>query len=156
MTATPTDARTTAIAFRVGGQRYALGLDVVREIQQIVEFAGVPEDREGVLGIVDIRGEAVLAVDGRALLGLEPEPYTLDTPMLVVEGPAGRVALLVDVVDDVIELGGEDVVPAAGVTPYLSGLQSVVHGGEGLVVMLDVAELLAPLAGAEGEVHSDG
>ena len=73
------------VAFFLGGQRYALPIERVREIQQIVAFSEVPAGGAGVVGMVNLRGLVIPAIDMRRLVGLEPRAYTLETPMIIAE-----------------------------------------------------------------------
>jgi purine-binding chemotaxis protein CheW len=146
----------TAVTFRAGHQRYAVPIERVREIQKIVAFAEVPDENAMVIGMVDIRGEIVPVVDVRRLLGLPAEPYTLDTPMLVVSSTAGPVALIVDTVDTVAEMPAD----AAGAVPEMHSLASRVLGvhriDDELVFLLDIDALLEPVElPEEGRAQGD-
>jgi purine-binding chemotaxis protein CheW len=133
------------ITFWAGTQRYALPIDRVREIQQIVAFAEVPDETGLVLGMVDVRGEIVPVVDIRTLIGLPREPYTLDTPMIVMLGADGPVALIVDAVDTVVDLPAEDSGPAPAMHSLASRILGVHHLDDGLVFVLDADALLEPV-----------
>jgi len=130
------------ITFWAGTQRYALPIDRVREIQQIVAFAELPDETGLVLGMVDVRGEIVPVVDIRTLIGLPREPYTLDTPMIVMLGARGPVALIVDAVDTVIDLPAEGIGPAPAMHSLASRILGVHHLDDGLVFVLDADTLL--------------
>lgn len=132
------------ITFWAGTQRYALPIDRVREIQQIVAFAEVPDETGLVLGMVDVRGEIVPVVDIRTLIGLPREPYTLDTPMIVILGAGGPVALIVDAVDTVVDLPAEGAGPAPVMHSLASRILGVHHLDDGLVFVLDADALLEP------------
>ncbi len=93
-----------AVAFFLGGQRYALPLERVNEIQQIVAFSETPEGSSSVVGMVNLRGSVIPAVDMRILVGLDRQDYTLETPMIITETHGQTVALIVDEVQDVLEL----------------------------------------------------
>jgi len=154
---TATDIRAlTAVTFRVGSERYALPVERVREIQQIVAFADVPGGAGAVVGMVDVRGEIVPVVDARALIGMPPQPYTLDTPMIVALGPAGPVAFVVDAVDTVVELRADDAAAAPAMHPLASRIQAVHHLEDGLVFVLDADALLAPVDLSTDPQEADG
>ncbi|MDA3937367.1 MAG: chemotaxis protein CheW, partial [Actinomycetota bacterium] len=53
------------IVFVMQGQSYALPIAVVQEIQQIVEMAEVPSSVASVVGMVNLRGIVIPAVDMR-------------------------------------------------------------------------------------------
>ena len=130
------------VVFEVCGQRYAFALDDVQEIQQIVEFAKVPRAADGVLGMVNLRGQVIPALDLNERLGATPVRRSLETPMIVVRYRDGAVALVVDAVDDVLGL------PAGCLQapPPLHPLEFVMHGvarlDSGLVCVLDAGRLL--------------
>ena len=44
-----------AVAFFLGGQRYAVPIESVNEIQQIVAFSDVPYDGSAVVGMINLR-----------------------------------------------------------------------------------------------------
>ena len=142
-----TDTRLlTAVTFRVGTQRYAFSADRVREIQQIVAFADVPDESGLVMGMVDVRGDIAPVIDARSLIGLPAEPYTLQTPMIVVSGPVGPVALIVDAVDSLVELDAGEGGPAPALHSLASRILGVHHLDGDLLFLLDVDALLEPVA----------
>ncbi|MHB9005260.1 MAG: chemotaxis protein CheW [Coriobacteriia bacterium] len=132
------------IAFHLAGQRYGLPIDSVQEIQQIVSFS--QQNGSGaVVGMVNLRGEVIPAIDVRSLLGLEHLDYNVNTPMIICRSEQGLVALVVDEVEDVITLPFDCV----AVPPKLHNLADRMIGvcrlGTDLVYLLDVERLVAPL-----------
>jgi purine-binding chemotaxis protein CheW len=130
------------VAFFLGGQRYALPIERVREIQQIVAFSEVPAGGSAVVGMVNLRGQVIPAVDLRRLVGLEPREYSLETPMIIADVHGEPVALVVDEVQDVFELPADCMQDA----PALHGLSSKMIGvarlDDGLVYVLDIERLI--------------
>ncbi len=146
------------VAFHLGSQRYGLPIDSVQEIQQIVAFAEVPDESGAVLGMVNLRGQVVPAVDLRLLLGMEPRAYTLETPMVICRSGQGLVALIVDVVDDVTELPEGCLQPAPAMHSLAGRMVGVCRLEGGMVFLLDVDRLLEPVdldVCADGEVPTD-
>ncbi len=130
------------VAFHLSGQRYALPIGRVREIQQIVALSDVPEGVNGVVGMVNLRGQVIPAVDMRRLVGLEVREYTLETPMVITEIHGRVVALLVDEVEDVLEVP-EGAMQEAPPLHQLSGsMIGVVRLADGLVYVLDPDRLV--------------
>lgn len=141
-----------AVVFHLGSQRYGIPIEHVKEIQQIVAFSDVPADGLGVVGMVNLRGAVVPAIDVRRLVGMEDRAYTLETPMIVTRSGAHVVALIVDDVEDVVDLPG-GCLQAASPMHALSGkMIGVARLDSGLVYLLDVDRLLAQgLLGEEAE-----
>ena len=93
-----------AVVFHLGSQRYGIPIEQVNEIQQIVAFSDVPSDGFGVVGMVNLRGDVVPAIDVRRLVGMDELAYTLETPMIITRSGDHVVALIVDEVEDVVRL----------------------------------------------------
>jgi purine-binding chemotaxis protein CheW len=136
------DAVERVVAFFLGGQRYALPIERVREIQQIVAFSEVPAGGTGVVGMVNLRGQVIPAVDLRRLVGMEPKEYTLETPMVITDVDGDPVALLVDEVQDVFELPSGCMQDAPPLHQLSSKMIGVARLDDGLVYVLDIDRLL--------------
>jgi purine-binding chemotaxis protein CheW len=130
------------VAFFLGGQRYALPIERVREIQQIVAFSEVPAGGQGIVGMVNLRGQVIPAVDLRRLVGMEPKEYTLETPMVITDVNNDAVALLVDEVQDVFELPVGCMQDAPALHQLSSKMIGVARLDDGLVYVLDIDRLL--------------
>ncbi|MDP2234144.1 MAG: chemotaxis protein CheW [Actinomycetota bacterium] len=133
------------VAFHLGGQRYALPIGSVQEIQQIVALSEAHGGSDAVIGMINLRGSVIPAIDMRALLGLPHLEYRLDTPMIICRLGTGFVALVVDEVEDVLD------VPVGGLSapPKLHALGDrmigVCHLDTELVFLLSIEKLIAPL-----------
>jgi len=131
-----------AVAFILGGQRYALPIEVVREIQHIVAFSEVPSGGAGIVGMVNLRGNVIPAVDLRRFLGLEPRAYTLETPMIIAEYRDEVLALLVDEVEDVYELSPDCLQDPPALHQLSACMIGVARLADGLVYILDIDRLI--------------
>jgi len=138
------------VAFFLGGQRYALPIERVQEIQQIVEFSEVPSGGAGVVGMVNLRGNVIPAVDLRLLVGLPREDYTLETPMIMCRLRGHVVAVVVDEVQDVLELPEGCLQAAPPMHALSSKMIGVARLADGLVYVLDAEPLLEPMLAQGG------
>ncbi len=133
------------IVFHLADQRYSIGIDSVQEIQQIVAFSQVPSSGHGLVGMINLRGQVIPALDIRTLLGMTSQEYHLDTPMIICRSHGQLVALLVDEVEDVVGLP-EGCLAAP---PKMHGLADRMIGvcrmDNQLVYLLDVDRLLASI-----------
>jgi purine-binding chemotaxis protein CheW len=130
------------VAFFLGGQRYALPIERVREIQQIVAFSEVPSGSAGVVGMVNLRGNVIPAVDMRRLVGLKAREYTLETPMIIAEVQGEVLALLVDEVQDVFELPASCLQAPPALHELSASMIGVAPMGDSLIYVLDVDQLV--------------
>jgi len=90
-----------AVTFRLAGQLYGLRIEDIQEIQQIAELLPLPDSHPALVGLIEIRGRVVPAIDLRLLVGLEAAPYSLETPMIFCRVRDQLVCLIVDTVEDV-------------------------------------------------------
>jgi purine-binding chemotaxis protein CheW len=143
-----------AVVFHLGNQRYGIPIDHVKEIQQIVAFSDVPSDGVGVVGMVNLRGDVIPAIDVRRLVGMDELAYTLETPMIITRSGPHVVALIVDEVEDVVRLPDGCLQAASPMHALSSRIIGVCRLDDGLVYLLDVDRLLAQ--GLLGEEPEDG
>ncbi len=139
------------VAFFLGGQRYALPIGKVQEIQQIVALSEVPEIDDAIVGMVNLRGQVIPAVDGRRLIGLPSQPYTLETPMVICRYREDLVALVVDEVQDVLGLPAGCLQDAPALHALSAKMIGVARLSDGLAYLFDLEKLLEPaMAGGNG------
>lgn len=134
------------LTFRVGGERCALALSEALEIVEYRRLTRVPLAPAGVLGVFNLRGRVVPAADLARRIGLEAQP-TPRRCLIVVQAPEEEdgavIALLVDVVEDVVSLGRQAVqaAPSQGTPVRASALRGVAHE-RGLLHVLDLGQVL--------------
>jgi purine-binding chemotaxis protein CheW len=140
-----------------------MGLSIL-EVMQIIEHVAptrVPHLPKVIRGVINLRGSVVPVVDLSVKLGLETQPVTKRTCIVVVEtAEAGRLGIIADQVREVIELTAAEILPTPsfGVPvrgEYLIGLGKV---RDQLVLLLDSARVLSPaelLAASQAEMPAD-
>ena len=92
------------LLFGVGGRMCALELDTVREIVPFRRTTRLPGAPSFVTGLINLRGQIVMAIDLRRRLGL---PRRADGALpinVVIRTSEGGVSLLVDEIGEVIEV----------------------------------------------------
>jgi purine-binding chemotaxis protein CheW len=130
------------VVFRLGDQYYAFPLQCVREIQQIVAFSEVPTSG-GVVGMVNLRGQVIPALDVRRLVGIAARDYRLETPMVIAEVDGRKMALIVDEVQDVIEVPPEGLQEAPALHRLSAVMLGVARVDDRLAYVLDIDRLVA-------------
>jgi chemotaxis signal transduction protein len=132
-----------AVVFMLAGQRYALPIGAVQEIQQICAMSEVPETSPGIIGMINLRGLVIPAVDLRRALGMEALAFALQTPMVIARIGGDLVALVVDEVEDVAALPEGCIQPPGDFLDLADRLIGVCRLDNELVFLLDPARLLA-------------
>ncbi len=145
------EERALLVVFCLDGQRYAVPLNRVQEIQQIVALADIPDGSSSVVGMVNLRGSMVPAIDLRVRLGLPAKPWGLQTPMVFCAAGGGVVAFIVDSVEDVIEVSASAIQPPSRIYELADMLLGVAMPENEPVLVLDVDKVIPPMA-MTGEV----
>jgi purine-binding chemotaxis protein CheW len=128
---------------------YALSIESVVRIVEMVAITPIPRTNYAVEGVVNYHGETVPVVNLRRYLGLQIVPFGLDTHIIVVQiGDEGRMAgLIVDQVLDVLECSEAQIASPGDILPKGLGeapmLRGVVHTSQGVVLVLDVENLFS-------------
>lgn len=139
------EGRALLVVFRLDGQRYGLPLSRVQEIQQIVALAEIPDGSSSVVGMVNVRGSMVPAIDLRVRLGLPAAPWGLQTPMVFCRASGGVVAFIVDEVEDVIEVSAATMQPPSRLYELANMLLGVAMPDNEPVLVLDVDRVIPPM-----------
>lgn len=124
--------------FVVDGATYGVDVTCVQEALRDLPRTPVPLAGPAVAGLVNLRGQVVLALDLRARLGLPAGPA--ERMLVVVTAGADPVALLVDHVGEVVEVSGDQFEPPPGTlaAPLRSLLRGTYKLDGRLLLALDV------------------
>ncbi len=133
------------LTFSLDDTVYCLPVHQIREVTPWHRPEPVPSAPGIVEGIINLRGDIVTVVDGRALLGLaETEPGD-DTRIMTLELPGETLGLTVDNVREIIDVDPAQIEPPPHAQPAILG---TVQMDDMLVVALDTAYLSELSAGA--------
>ena len=94
-------------------ENYLFGISLleIQEVIQHLDITEVPLAPSVVQGLMNLRGQIVLAVDLRRQLELPERPAGMQPMNLVVRAGEEPVSLLVDEIADVVEVGDETFEP---------------------------------------------
>ncbi|WP_436792279.1 chemotaxis protein CheW [Amphritea atlantica] len=133
--------------FSIADELYAIDVMQVKEVLRYTDITPVPGARDGVLGIINLRGSVVTVVSSRTLFCLEDKEIDHNTRIIVVEFDDQEVlGILVDGVDEVINLPESETDRAPGVLREDSQrqfVQGVCYREEHLIILLDLDKMLA-------------
>lgn len=133
------------ITFYLGDLLLGINIHHVQEINRNLDMTLVPHAPSSVKGVINLRGEVVLVVDLRQVLGLPTAPLTRSSRNVIVKNGDEQIGLLVDRVADVVLASGEELDPMPA---NLRGMDqqyfsSVYKMDNGLLVILNVDVTLA-------------
>jgi len=133
------------IIFEVNKELYGLNIMKTESIERMTAVTKVPDSKEYVLGIINLRGDIIPVLSLRARVGLERyKEDTLDSRIIVVNSVEYRVGVAVDRVLEIVNIATESIQPAREIlfkndSQHLAG---VYESDYGIIMIMDVDGLL--------------
>lgn len=128
----PADDLVSLLCFRVGGRPFALRLEEALEVVPLAGFVPFPGATAGTLGLVAVRGEVSVVLDGRQLLSSLDDGSEPSCAVRLRAG-GGRLALAVDRVERVGAASAADLQPLDPGFAAADLVQSVTADGTAVV-----------------------
>lgn len=142
------DDAATYVTVEVAGQLFGIAIGRVREVFALERLTHVPLAAQDVVGVLNLRGRIVTAIDIRLRLGLPVRPFDDKTMAVGLDYKNEAFALIVDGVGDVMALTASDLVPPpATLDARWLNIVAGVHRLDGrLMLVLDVDRALETVA----------
>jgi purine-binding chemotaxis protein CheW len=131
--------------FLLDGLSFGVPVDRVQEVMRFQPMTRVPLAGASIVGLINLRGQIVTAVDLRRRIGLPERPADKTPANVVIRSEDGGVSLLVDEIGGVLEIGEEAFeepphTTPSNVRPLLTGVYKL---PDRLLLLLDVDRVLA-------------
>ena len=98
-----------AVVFKLNEKKYGVDIGYVNSIEKEQKVIQVPNSSTSIKGIVNLRGEVIPVVDLKTKFGLNYEDKEM-TEMIIVNHGESKLALEVDVVNEIHNIDADDVV----------------------------------------------
>lgn len=95
------------VAFKIGEEEYGVGIDCVREINNLGRIAAIPGAPDYMAGMTNLRGDIIPLMKLGTLLGMAEDNKRSLYKFLVVEHNQERIGIIVDSVSEVIGINNE-------------------------------------------------
>lgn len=137
------------LTFMLGGEVFAIGILVVKEIIEYQSLTEVPMMPAFVRGVINLRGAVVPVMDLQARFSRPPSPATKRTCIVIVEveaeGERQVIGVVVDAVNEVLDIAPADIEPPPSFgarirSEFICGMGKV--KGK-FVILLDVNQVLS-------------
>lgn len=137
--------RDSYVLFELAGATYALRSDDIQQLELVGAPTPVPNAPAFVDGVVSVRGQVIPAISLRARFGFPRAPHDVRSRLIVVRTRGRTVGLIVDSAREFATILADEILPLPEGIAEVSGryLRGVAHRGERLILIVDVAELLA-------------
>ncbi|MDP1874899.1 chemotaxis protein CheW [Phenylobacterium sp.] len=144
MTGQPLATSGELITVVIGEQRFAIDIQLVREIRGWTNSTPLPNAPDYVLGVINLRGAVLPVLNLAARLGLPASEARSSSVVIVVDLVGRTVGLLVDAVSDIINVGEGEIQPAPVIGSASSkGLaRGMITTDEGIITLIDMSGIL--------------
>ena len=150
---------TQYLTFKLGDEVFALDITKVREVLDFTSVTRVPRTPEFMRGVINLRGSVVPVVDLRLKFGMSRTENSVNTCIIItevkVDGDVTVLGALADSVQEVMDLGPENIAPPPRIgtklrTEFITGMGKQ---NDRFVIILDIDKVFSveELALAQGE-----
>ncbi len=131
------------VTFKLAGQKYAVDILKVQEINNMKEITGIPNSPPYLEGAINLRGKVIPVINLGKKFGFEGGDNSL-SKIVIMDIRGVIMGMVVDSVSDVLRIPRDVVEPPPPVSSdfnneFISGIAKL---EEGLVILLDLDKLL--------------
>ncbi len=132
------------LTFKLDDQEYALNIANVVQVVRMVAVTRAPKAPYFVEGMVNLRGKVIPVINLRKRFGLSDEPYDLDSHLLIARTDGHMMALLVDIVSEMLTIPVSNLDFSSSGGPHMTNdLWAVGRLDDRLILILDPGKALA-------------
>jgi len=132
------------LSFELDNEVFAIDISKVREVLEFVSVTKIPKTPDFMRGVINLRGGAVPVVDLRMKFGMGETRKDINTCVIILEVRIGKDSMIIgamaDAVDEVFDLGLDDIEPAPSIGTVLDSgfLKGVGKKDNEFLLLLDV------------------
>ncbi len=123
-------------------QRYAVQLQTIERIVRIVELTSLPESPGMVIGVINIQGQIIPVIDLHKGAHSSNQEISLSDRLIVVNTSKRRVALKVDIINDVINASEQEVIPATMIASNMKYIEGAIKVEDNIVFLPNIEEFV--------------
>lgn len=132
------------VTFALDREEFGIPIAQVREVIRVAEITRVPQARQHVRGVTNLRGRILAVVEIRTRMGLHPAEITPRSRVIVVGVHDRTLGILVDGVSQVVKIPAKTVAPApeevlSSSVDYITG---VARWNSRLIILLDLEKVV--------------
>jgi purine-binding chemotaxis protein CheW len=131
------------VVFALDEQRYALHLPVVERVVRVIEVTPLPNAPEIVIGVVNLQGRIIPALNIRKRFRLPDRDLNLSDHLIIANTSRRTVALVADSVSGVIERLSNEIIGGGKILPSMEYVEGVAKLDDGMVFIHDLDKFLS-------------
>lgn len=137
------------LSFQLEDEKFAIAVGKVIEILEVPKITKVPRAPDYMKGVINLRGSVLPVIDTHLKFGLPPTKLTVDTCIAVldieIEGEKIMLGALVDAVEEVLEIGPEQISPSPSIgnkykSEFINGMAKV---DEEFIMILNIDKVFS-------------
>lgn len=134
------------MTFQVGKEFYGISISYVNEIIMMQPITLVPEVKDYIKGLINLRGKIIPVIDVRVRFKMEPLEYTDRTCIIVINVKSTVIGLIVEKIAEVDTIQDDDIVPPPSLSRKESEQNKYVYGlaktGDVVKLLIDPEKLI--------------
>jgi purine-binding chemotaxis protein CheW len=132
------------LLFRIKEQIFGVDISTVVEIINPLKFTVLPEVPEYIVGVINLRGEAITVVDMRKRLSMEKRPSK--ERIIIIRMPDEKIGILVDEVKGIEDFNENKIKKPSRLyrglkAKFIAGI--VESGGQDVIILLNIEKIVA-------------
>ena len=133
------------VVFQLGEEAYGMNLMYINGIEQEYRVIPVPNAPEGVIGIINLRGEVIPVYSLRERFGLDKRITNPEKSLLITYSSGTRLAYEVDAVKSIEQMEKEKIhtMPSVASSDETAFMEQVLHVGDDIVITINVDKVLS-------------
>lgn len=133
------------LTFIIGSECYGIEIRYVTEIIGLQAITEIPEQKDYIKGIINLRGKIIPVIDVRIRFKKEAKEYTDRTCVIVVDIKEFSIGLIVDSVAEVLNIPEKDIVDPPQVSKEAGNryIRKIGKVQNNVKLLLDCEKLLA-------------
>ncbi len=132
------------VVFELANEFYGINIAVVESIIKMQAITQLPQTPTFIKGVTNLRGTVLPVIDLRIRFGLETQPDTKQTRVIIVTMDNIKVGVMVDGVSEVLRVSDESIEPLPPMVNSVNAdfLKGIVRLEDRLIILLEVEKVL--------------
>ena len=116
------------MTFKCSDEIYGISIKYVNEIIGLSQITKVPETKDYLIWLINLRGKIIPVIDVRIRFGKEPLEYNDRTCVIVIDVKSTVIGLIVDAIDEVAAFAENEITPPPSVSDLAMQAKKYVFG----------------------------
>ena len=132
------------VVFELAKELYGINIAMVESIIKMQSITQLPQTPTYIKGVTNLRGTVLPVIDLRLRFGLDVQPDTKQTRVIIVTMGNLKVGIMVDGVSEVLRVSDDTIEPLPSMVNSVNSdfLKGIVRLEDRLIILLEVEKVL--------------